>query len=250
MGILTEASWVEFLESLKNAKEDLGNPEILWFRGHSNADFYLLPSLLRFKNGLLKEQDLFHKFKRYADKVFKTKDSEWETLFDMQHYGIPTRLLDWTETFGIALFFAAYYNNKFSKGKDAAVYVVDPIKLNIQAGKHSIVRLPHEESSFPYSGIYFNKMPFAAKSPIAIEPIFRNDRISAQRGTFTIHDDSIDPIETKYPNAIKKVILKKEAIPSALEFLDLANINEYSVFPDLSGIAGYLNQSAGLVSRW
>lgn len=253
MGIITISEierlkqWQLFLEKIKEAKAELGNPEILWYRGHSNEDFYLLPSLLRYKKGLQKEQELFYKFKRYADKSFKNRESEWETLFDMQHYGIPTRLLDWTETFGIALFFAAYYNKKFSTGKNAALYLLNPSRLNLHAGKSSVLRLPNEEASFPFSGIYFHKRPFAANSPIAIEPVFHNDRITAQRGTFTVHDDSTDSIESKYPNAIKKVILDDAIVPAALDFLDMANINEYSVFPDLGGIAGYLIQASGLL---
>ncbi len=250
MGIVsveTSKAWQVFLANIKDAKNELGNPEILWFRGHSNAEFRLLPSLLRYSRGLEKEQELFYKFKRYADKLFKSKNSEWETLFDMQHYGIPTRLLDWTENFGIALFFAAYYNSKFSSGKSASMYLLNPVKLNLFAGRNSIVRLPTEENNFRYSDIYFQKRPFSANSPIAIEPIFNNDRIMAQRGNFTIHDDSLIAIEEKFPGAIKKIILDGYTIQAALEFLDLANITEYSVFPDFSGIAGYLIQSSGLL---
>lgn len=247
---LASPDWIEFLDNIRITKEELGNPEVIWFRGQGNHIHYLLPSLLRFENGIEKERQLFHKFRRFADKIFKNKESEWETLFDMQHYGLPTRLLDWTESFGISLYFAAYWNDLRKTSNDAAIYLMNPKKLNSHSGKDKILRIPREEKEFPYSGIYWEHKPFKATAPIAIEPIFRNDRILAQRGNFTVHNDDIAPIESKFPDAIKKVMLKNSAIPAAMEFLDLANINEYSVFPDLAGISDYLKNTAGLKPRW
>lgn len=40
------------------------------------------------------------------------KNSEWETLIDMQNYGVPTRLLDWMSNLGIALYFALTYRDR------------------------------------------------------------------------------------------------------------------------------------------
>ena len=113
------------MQSVQEAKADLGNPELLWYRGHPNVDFYLLASLLRFENGLDKEQYLFNNFRKFSDRILKRRESEWETLFEMQHYGIPTRLLDWSETLGIALFFAATYNRSHHPKQDAAIYLLD-----------------------------------------------------------------------------------------------------------------------------
>lgn len=250
MAIENSIAWNDFLKQVQLAKRDLGNPEIIWFRGHWNYTHYLLPTLLRYSNGIEKEQILFHTFRRFADKVFKSRDSDWETLFDMQHYHIPTRLPDWSESFGIALYFAAYYNNLKKSEEDAAIYLLNPLKLNQVSGKSNILKIPRQEHEFSYSGIYWDYKPFKATAPIAIEPIFKNDRIVAQRGTFTVHDDDITPIEDKFPQAIKKVRLEKGAIEAAIEFLGLANLNEYSVFPDLAGIAGHLLNTSGLVSRW
>jgi hypothetical protein len=108
------------------------------------------------------------------------------------------------------------------------------------------LKIPRQESDFSYTKIYWEYTPFKAKAPIAIEPIFKNDRIVAQRGTFTVHHDEITPIEDIFPQAIKKVRLEKATI----EPLELANLNEYSVFPDLSGIAGHLTNASGLIARW
>ena len=72
----------------------------------------------------------------------------------------------------------------------------------------------------------------------------------AQRGMFTVHHDDIEPIELQFPAAIKKVTIPNEVMDAAMDFLALTNIDEYSVFPDLAGIAGYLTKESNLKPRW
>ena len=244
---ITDSDWTSFLTNIKQAKNEISGGKPIWYRGHNNADYYLLPSLLRYKNGLEKEKYLFDSFRKFADRILQRRDSEWETLFEMQHYAVPTRLLDWSETFGIALFFAAFYRQK-SNDKDAAIYLLNPLKLNQASKRPKVYTIPREENEYSYSHIYWSihSIPTA---PVAIEPIFINSRMLAQRGMFTVHDNSIDPIEDRFPEAIRKVVLPKSLIPAALEFLDITNINEYSVFPDLGGIVDYLKNSSGLEYR-
>jgi hypothetical protein len=250
MSTITSAEWTDFLTKIKQAKNNLGSPERLWYRGHPNSDFYLLASLNRFENGFEKEQYLFNSFQKFSERLLKRRESEWETLFDMQHYHIPTRLLDWSETFGIALFFASYYNQSHHPGKDAAIYLLNPEALNRISNVPKVYRIPEDEEHFSYKKIYWEHRPFSPSAPIAIEPIFINDRMLAQRGMFTVHDDSIDPIENKFPNAVQKVVLPNSLMSAALEFLDLSNITQYTVFPDLAGIAGFLMNTSELKHRW
>jgi hypothetical protein len=44
--------------------------------------------------------------KRLAPRFSIEQNNDWHTLVNMQHYGIPTRLLDWTSVLGVAVFFA------------------------------------------------------------------------------------------------------------------------------------------------
>lgn len=71
----------------------------------------------------------------FVKRVFESSaeiDEEWSTLFDMQHYEVPTRLLDWTTTLGVAIAFALMDRD----GTDgaAAIYVLDP-SLSTNAAK-------------------------------------------------------------------------------------------------------------------
>ena len=159
---MTSPLWLQFLESMRQAKAELGNPKVCWYRGHPNARFYLLATLLRYKNGLVKERSLFTNFKKFSDRILKRRDSDWETLFEMQHYGVPTRLLDWSETFGVALFFAATYNQSHHPDQDAAVYLLDPMALNRISGMNQVFRVPEDDGKFAYTRIYWDHTPFAA----------------------------------------------------------------------------------------
>jgi FRG domain len=107
-------SWDEILDCVKQARAALGDSDQLWFRGQANAAYALLPSLMRSTTGVTKEQFLFQKFVQYSLRTFPRRASDWDTLFDMQHYGIPTRLVDWSENLEIAIFFAANYGDRGS----------------------------------------------------------------------------------------------------------------------------------------
>ena len=109
---VTSVEWSAFLGAVKAANTALGDSKVVWYRGHPDIDHYLLASLLRYKNGLDKEQYLFESFQKFSDRIFKRRASDWETLFEMQHYGVPTRLLDWTESFGVALWGIAFHAAK------------------------------------------------------------------------------------------------------------------------------------------
>ena len=64
----------------------------------------------------------------------------------------------------------------------------------------------------------------------------------AQRGMFTIHGDSLMDLEKLCPNVVKKIIIKNEAVPEIKEFLEIANINQFTVFPDLHGLSNYIRK--------
>lgn len=238
-------SWEEVLALVKKLRGQLPNPKGLWFRGQTDARYVLHPGLHRDPKGLDKEQFLFKKFSQLCMRAFPQRRNDWETLFDMQHYGVRTRLLDWSETLGVATYFAAFYNSRFAPGTDASLFILDPLRLNGYSGVDRIPFLP-DDPKFEYRSIYWEKTPFAPRFPIAVQPTFVNDRVFAQRGAFTIHGDARDPIESLCPDAVKRIILTPHAIKGALEFLEIANINELTVFPDVAGIADYVNRLADL----
>lgn len=241
MGYFDFAHWSEFLNDIRTAEDHLGNPGAVWYRGVNDEEYRLCPSLLRRANGLEKEEELFNKYRLLSNVVHEERRSDWQYLFDMQHYRIPTRLLDWTEVLGIAVFFALLGSND----GDAAVYVLDPLALNLRSTKHDIPSV-YKDESFDYQTIYWHHKPVPPVFPIAIQAPAQNSRILAQRGKFTVHGTDRRAIDEQFPELVKKVRLPLSLKDSAMEFLRLAGINEFSVFPDVVGLAPFLEAIVGI----
>jgi hypothetical protein len=105
-----------------------------WFRGQSDASNPPLPGVFRRP---AKEHDLTTFFIQRAG-MYSTVPlprSRAQYLSLMQHSGLPTRLLDWTESALVGLFFAVHSETS----KDSAVWVLDAIELNKLSG---ITNLP------------------------------------------------------------------------------------------------------------
>jgi hypothetical protein len=101
-----------------------GRGPICLFRGHDEASYPLLTSLDRHANSRKRQSEdfLLREFRRGMHQHWKTDElpkTDLETLALMQHFGVPTRLLDITRNPYIALYFAV---RDVSKEEDAAVW--------------------------------------------------------------------------------------------------------------------------------
>lgn len=96
-------------------------PRLIWYRGHADYQRYqLVSSVLRHRGGTYDEASMFVHFRARAQDRRPADDSTLSWLCLMQHYGLPTRLLDWTESILAALYFAACDG----PGEDGAVYAI------------------------------------------------------------------------------------------------------------------------------
>jgi FRG domain len=232
-------SWSKFLEALRYARGNLGDPEVVWYRGVADVSYRLIPSLLRYKDGPLKEQALFNEYQRTGARLLPERRNDWENLFDMQHYGLPTRLLDWTDVLGVAVAFALYDSK--DDNKSSAIYVLDPSKLNTMSGRPDIVR-PTNEPSFSYKAIYWENKPFKAIYPIAIDGPLQTSRLVAQSGAFTAHGSQVDFFATAASDCLRAISLEPSAKEEAREFLEHANLNAFSLYPDIVGMARHISR--------
>lgn len=130
-----------------------GFPETDFFRGQSSKEYQLIPSIGRlFKEGqesVLKqyEREIFDDFKRKYSMFTDTRpQNDKEFLFLAQHYGLPTRLLDWTYNPLIALFFAC--NSNFDK--DGVVFQSYEFSRKIfNEERDDILAFPHITLLYP-----------------------------------------------------------------------------------------------------
>jgi hypothetical protein len=226
------------------AKANPGKP--LWFRGHSQKDWPLLPGLARKKKTAQAESTLIKGFRQNAVGLLPSVPrTEWDWLFFMQHYRLPTRLLDWTESPLVALFFVVEERPK----EDGAIWCLDPVALNKNANVSFSFGV--EIPAFDYDEILDNYLPsrIASETTSDLSPIAgiacRNSpRITAQLGTFTITHRNHTPIEAvgdashvwrQIVPAADKANIRRE--------LQLLRISRLTLFPELDQVAAH---AAGL----
>jgi len=258
-------SWSDLLKGLDLARSklDLRDGEIMWFRGSQDRRYALTPSLMRLTEGLVRsdhdgiEQNLFFEFQARAAELRAQGLTDWEYLFYGRHYGVPTRLLDWTDTFGIALYFALETwasrltevgNPQQEKVRLPAIWVLAPYALNSWSWKYRDIILPKylgldgEQEYWDFGELLAASGNWAWDNPVAIYPAQINDRVRAQRGWFTIHGNDRSPLEVQAPRYLLKLVLQPKCISEALNFLELAGLHRFSIYPDLDNLAAWIRQ--------
>ena len=230
-------NWKDFFEFAKLARANIGNPATVWYRGQSNTNYKLVPSLMRAEWSIQKEQDLFWEYERSANQLLPVRDNHWERLIDMQHFGLPTRLLDWTTVLGVAVAFALLDGDDTT---DSAIYLLNPEALNLLSGRNSILRLSTSNLDFDYEGQYLRDAESVPQLPIAIETTYSNSRILAQKGVFTVHGSENEPFDGDPSQFVFKLVLGKGAKKEAKEYLEFADLNASRIYPDMIGMVRHL----------
>jgi len=240
-------SYVGVVEDICHNLGTMDTTTLPWFRGQSNAEWDLIPSLYRGVANSEFEREMNRDFVLRASthlKIMPKNQIEW--LFVMQHYGFPTRLLDWTESSLVALFFAL---KDVSLKHDAAVWILHPWSLNLATIRKKTVPV----ASHPFLENYVLRdsddligRKVNALKPIAVRSVHSTNRIIAQRGTFTLHGSAsqgLNKMDFSTKNgrnrAIKldKLIIKRSHKDSLLRELYVAGISDSLLFPDLDGLS-------------
>jgi hypothetical protein len=211
---VTVTEWKTLPEELESMR-DSG-----WiFRGVSSPEHYLVPSIGREKvyghYKLAQEQRLFEEFKNRAiSLITDPRFNDWDWLAYAQHIGVPTRLLDWSVSPLVALYFALESDND----EHRVVYAV----------KYS--RYVHEVD-------HRNKSPFENKQEGRFTAPLAFDRIRAQRGIFTIHPD---PTKIFNPKGLKSLLVPKHLVADFRRRLFKYGIDHWHIYPDAHGLGQQL----------
>jgi hypothetical protein len=228
-----------------------------WFRGQSDATWALRPSMYRSsplkRHIRIVEDEIRQEFIVRAPSLGPERpQNSWEWYFLMQHCGAPTRLLDWTESALVALFFAVR-GGRVRSNTDAAVWILEPWKLNEYVANIKEVIAPGAEAGMVTQHAdrykywlpdrYSNTQGLEEQLPVAIYPTHFSRRISSQRSCFTIHGsdfDGFDHLPNKFLKYLRRVVIPAGKTQAIVTSLSVAGIDELTVFPDLDGLGRWL----------
>ena len=214
----------------------------IWFRGQEREAWGLIPSLARKKKTAEAEAMLIKRFKQNAlVHILSRPADEWEWLFLMQHYRLPTRLLDWSESPLAALYFAAASGKH--RNYDAAVWCLDPVLLNRRANINfsSSVEVPafgHDDVLDSYLPSRIASEKTSDLNPIAAIAVRNSPRIAAQLGTFTITHRKHTAIESITDNDhVWRMIIPSGRKNTILRELADLRVTKLTLFPELDSVA-------------
>jgi hypothetical protein len=247
----------DFLDAIRDIGASSAT-ETLWYRGSDNADHALIPRLYRSSKpaaaSLVDEGEMLAQFRsRSQPLVPGGSETGWGAFFIMQHYGVPTRLLDWSENALVALYFAVSLTDADSE-TDAAVWVLDPAAWNGKTfpGMESPGRALHVDHVSLNNYGPERDLDTMAEHPAAIYGRYNNPRITAQRGVFTVFGRVTDPLEKvsadrDYPEkSLVRLRLSHGALADLRNQVRILGFRESMVYPDLSGLAAEIRTDRGL----
>lgn len=247
------------LKEVLTIAHDLPEDRFLWFRGLACAGHSLLPKLMR--DGKSSDQ-VFDREKRLLTRFRQRSmaywpagypQNDWEHLFAMQHFGMPTRLLDWSENLFVAAHFALAEQTNHNHDKDSCmpiIWCVDPVEWNRSVpllkeyGDVIQVLTTVDDEVEAYRPETAKRR---SKSPVAIFGAHNSARIVAQRGTFMVWGAE--------PRALEHFAMEQDARLWRIEVIgERSNLarslrqlgfSETMVFPELPSLSTELSRSEG-----
>jgi hypothetical protein len=226
--------YLRLIKQNKRENTQNGNFEDFLFRGQT-VDFPLIPKLCRLKakgNLLEVEQLLLQEFKRTNPlliEVHKPMD-DWDYLTLGQHFGLPTRLLDWSNNALTALWFATGEVLIECDQKDrlyAIIWILMPQQKDFDLNLEQV-------------------HPFDVPETRLVRPRIIKQRINNQSGVFSILS-SAEMMEKRYmtesdsfAQKLIKVKIPAGKLSEIRNDLNTMGVNAFSIFPELEGLCTYL----------
>jgi FRG domain len=220
-------------------EERFSGESTLYFRGQGR-DYPLQPSIARLnpkrRNMTLldTEQKLFRAFQRQSLPFLEMKpETAWDWLAVAKHYGLPTRLLDWSVNALSAVWFA----------------VEKPAQQDVSGRTgHAVVWvLEAREGLIEKGGDYISSgntsSPFGIARTGILVPRYISKRIVAQGGYFTIHPSSRNEphfqaldLEESFKDRLLKIEISDYSFPGIRDGLTRMGVNAMTIYPDLVGL--------------
>lgn len=257
-----------FIKQIKIMNEEIkneGKKERLFYRGHSNSNYLLKPSVFRTEASRKNEDVIFNEMIIKCPSDFAECKTTLDYLIKMQHYNLSTRMMDISENALVGLYFAC----KEEKEKQGEVIVLmqdsekvkyhesdtvdilsslarmtkvekdelkSAISRNIEKEAFNEteegIKLAHLIANFK-PGFKENINPKDLNSPLFVSVKRSNERIIRQQGLFVLFGLE----ENLNPEMRTKTILIVDDKEEILKELEAIGISEEVLFPDISNVA-------------
>lgn len=205
------------------------------FRGHSSVSYKLIPSIgriiLRNSSSYPQhEQRVFREFKKHAlPYIDKRPDNDFQWMAIAQHHGLPTRLLDWSFSPLVALYFAVTGD----PDSDGSVFVMK----TTGAIQGSVAKV---------------QSVFEIKNACFYLPSVLSPRIRAQEGLFTLQADPRKCLAKQLPStwSLTTHTIDRRAKAHIRYSLYRLGIHDSALFPDMDGLARFISWRHGIVNPY
>jgi hypothetical protein len=214
---------------------------ILWFRGQRRATQGVEPSIERgYSND--DERNFTNRFRsragtRYEELPKYNDFAAWLSL--MQHYGLPTRLLDWTRSPLIALYFALEkYIYEDVKEQDACIWILEPHILNKIEGFGEVTPSIDAHMCRKMLRPAFSDKGTENNKVMAVMAAETDERMFVQQGCFTIHSYK-GPLDKRSDNRefLSGFIIPANRVRDMAFSIDVCGFRKGDIFPDLEHLA-------------
>ena len=225
-----------------------GRGDIYVFRGQANKDFVLIPSGLRDEHIKHADKEMF----LFVDEMNKKFGFDELTCIEIaQHFFLPTRMLDFSYSYLVALFFACHDNKGKYDDCDGKVFVFNKSKYErILKEKNKLSSHVIKNNKYLYEWLerYLNKENTSLKDDIIDLPIFIDateefDRLHMQKGLFLLWgkdklslEDILENEGINYSDVIDEIIIDKDYKKSILKELEKLHINEDTIYMNVASI--------------
>lgn len=262
---VTASSWINLLELLHDDSFDQSikrHRSTFAFRGMSESNWGLVTSLTRLGTpyeGM--EINIIKQFEKYGSEGIQLDGNQWRTISLGQHYGLPTRLLDWTYSPQTALHFATEDLTKYDRDsvvwkvnfKDAHELLSNDHKKVLKKTGSSVFTFEALRETFDsidkFDGETVATRQRTTSKAIFFEPPSIDGRIINQFAYFSaMSDPQANMSDWLLDDEIAKVVRSVMiVIPRELKWevrdkLDQSNINERLLFPGLQGLCAWLSR--------
>jgi hypothetical protein len=239
-----------------HATFDSGLP---WWRGHAHTTWNLHPSVYRDefvkrdhrKPGSL-ESSSFARFRNQRPSRHKPIPPNWDTaswLLLMRHYGLPTRLLDWTESILVALYFATA--DEKNDNIPGCLWALSPLQLNSAEGLESLPEPDHPRVKQLFTDARTTPPEQHQENQdgrriLALSTSEFDSRMVAQSARYTIHGRSENlGSHAKADTFLLRYLIPERAKRSLRLMLMVLGVREEQLYPDLEHLAASLMRMYG-----